>query len=519
MQQAAPESVRCPPEPGEPATAPKTLADKIPLSSRVLLYLGCGDGAAGAAFRLRNPTALLIGIERDPELALRASRVLDRVYCLNLETGPLPCFSAAPDCIVFGPGVVERLDRPLDILREFAALLAPGGVLLLCSPDGAHLTGPHSRLLDEAGLHKLDAEEVAAGADLPAAATIWRAAAEPVARLSVFSTMLPPVGGVSQVRVVEPLGALAAQPAVATRITNRLDQVPPAGPDPAILVLHRPALLGEEGLGVVRRLAGRGWLVVCEFDDHPSQIPILHRSDVQNFRAVHAIQTSTPALAEVLARENPEVAVFPNAISRLPEPRNFATPGQLTLLFAALNREEDWPGHVEALNEAAAAAGEALRFHVIADRAFFDALATPHKVFTPLCDYPTYLEILAGCEISFMPLRDTLFNRCKSDLKYLEAAAHRVVALASPVVYGGSITDGANGLLFRDPPDLRGRLTRLIADPDAARVLADHARADIARHRMLAYQVAQRDAWYRSLWSRRKDLQHALLLRVPELEV
>jgi hypothetical protein len=238
---------------------------------------------------------------------------------------------------------------------------------------------------------------------------------------------------------------------------------------------------------------------------------------VQNFRAVHAIQTSTPLLGDVFRRENPEVAVFPNAVTRLPETRNFAEPGRLTMLFAALNREQDWAGHTDAIDEATHAAAGRLHIHVIADRGFFDTLATPHKTFTPLCDYAAYLQILAGCEISFMPLRDTLFNRCKSDLKFLEAAAHRAVALASPVVYGQSIEDGRNGLLFDSPAALRTHLMRITTAPQEARALAERARADVARERMLAYQVRARRDWYRSLWARRDELHRALLARVPEL--
>jgi hypothetical protein len=34
---------------------------------------------------------------------------------------------------------------------------------------------------------------------------------------------------------------------------------------------------------------------------------------------------------------------------------------------------------------------------------------------------------------------------------------------------------------------------------------------------MLAYQVASRVAWYRSLWARREELTRKLLERMPEL--
>jgi glycosyltransferase involved in cell wall biosynthesis len=232
---------------------------------------------------------------------------------------------------------------------------------------------------------------------------------------------------------------------------------------------------------------------------------------------VHAIQTTTEPLAAVLRRENPEVMVFPNGVSRLEEVRNYADPARMTVFFGGLNRGKDWPPLVPALNAVAAMAGERLRFHIVNDRGLFEALATPHKRFTPLCDYETYRNLLAGSEISFMPLADGPFNRCKSDLKYLEAAACGVTALASTVVYGDTIQDGRTGVLFRDGRELQQRLLRLIANPDAAKAIGQAGRSFVAGNRMLAYQVDSRIAWYRSLWARRKELHEALLARVPEL--
>lgn len=491
---------------------PASPVDKIPLSAGVVLLLGCGDGAMGAEYRRRNPAARLIGIEADPALAQQACAVLDQVYCLTLEPGPLP--GVAPvDCILLAPGLAETLASPVELLAELGRMLTPEGLLVVWLPFGK-VEAQHG-LITQAGLHALDAEEMA-GAN-GSRHIVWRVAAAAVAPLRIFSTMLPAVGGVSEVRVVEPLAAMATEPAIATVITNDLDSVPALGDAAGIFVLHRPAFFGAEGLARLRGLMARGWLVVCEFDDHPSQIAVLHRSDVQNFRAVHAIQTSTAALAEVLGRENPEIAVFTNAIRRLPDVANFADPTGATVLFAALNREDDWPGYVDTLNKAAAAADGALRFHVIADFAFFDALDTPHKVFTPLSDYTTYLDILSRCEVSFMPLRDTLFNGCKSDLKYIEAAAHQAVALASPTVYGASIEDGVNGLLFDDSASLYTRLMGLVEDPAGALAIGEQARADVTGRRMLAYQTRRRVAWYRDLWSRRAELHAALVRRVPEL--
>jgi hypothetical protein len=144
-------------------------------------------------------------------------------------------------------------------------------------------------------------------------------------------------------------------------------------------------------------------------------------------------------------------------------------------------------------------------------------LQTLHKSFAPTSDYQTYLTLLGQAEISFMPLRDTPFNRAKSDLKFIEAGAARVAALASPTVYEGSIRDGETGLLFRSPEELHERLTRLVMAPAYARGLAETARVWVAESRMDAYQVRDRVRWYRSLLDRRDELTRALFERVPEL--
>lgn len=547
------------------------LLARIPLSARTVLDVGCASGALGLAYRRRNPAVRYLGMDIDAEAVAIARDRLDAVAQADADETPLPFADPAFDCIIYGD-VLEHLRDPWRVLRAQTARLAPGGVVLVCMPniehwsfaerllrgtwdytedgltDRTHLRwftfATTRRSLIAAGLHPMDA--VPRIFDAPAARAfvrvlaggladlgidpeeylrratplqhVWRATQAPVERCNVVSTMLAPVGGVSQVRVTEPMTALAAEPDMLPFVATK-PELPKLAPEsPKVFVFHRPLLAGAEGLQPVRQLIALGYVVVCEFDDHPGYLPQLRRPDIQNFRAVHAIQTSTPVLGEVLRQENPEVAVFPNAVAALPEPRNFAEPDRLTLFFGALNRQEEWPAYLPALNAVARLAGPRLSFCIVHDEALFEALDTPHKRFTPLCDYATYLELLSGCELSFMPLRDTPFNRCKSDLKFLEAAAHRVAALASPTVYGESIEDGRTGLVLRDAPDLQRRLLALVANPVLAREMADAARAQVAARRMLAGQTRPRADWYRSLWARRHELHAALLARVPELQ-
>jgi SAM-dependent methyltransferase len=546
------------------------LLERIPPWAKVVLDIGCGTGALGLAFKQRNPRARVFGIENNPGAAMIAARRLDGVIEGEIETLTLPqSFTGTVDCLIYGD-VLEHLRDPWAVLRRHARLLAPAGVLLASIPNVEHwrfaarlLQGGFryeaSGLFDRTHLRwfsretaqealaaagyvalecigrVFDAEEgqrfiaaiapalAALGVDREVYARralalqhVWRGMQSPPAPLQIAATMLPPVGGVSHVRVIEPMRALAAAPGVEARLTQLRDLPPPRPGVPRILILHRPALLGAAGLATLRAVIAAGFLVVCEFDDHPDYIPILQHPEMHNFRAVHAVQTTTPRLALVLGDANPEVAVFPNAVRELPTPRNFADPASLTLFFGGINREADWPVLMPAVNAVAAQAGARLRFVVVHDRGFFEALATPHKEFHPMLDYPAYLARLAEAEISFMPLAETDFNRCKSDLKFIEAAARRVAALASTTVYGEVIEDQRTGVIFHDPESLARGLWRMIEEPEWTRALAEAARLRVARERMLADQILPRLAWYRDLWARRRALHAALIARVPE---
>ena len=548
----------------------------IPIDAWTILDVGCGEGDLGAEYKRRNPRAKIYGIETSEAAAQRARYRLDRVYTSDININPLPFANDVAagtfDCLIYN-GVLNKLLNPWTVLQRHVEFLAADGTVLVCGKNFEHWSIAErllkgnlcyeregslesgrlrwftaegvKQLLHDCGLMSVECEpqtsdhqEAASFADLlapglsalgidPAAYLrraapthlVWRAQhrRNPTRKLTIVSTMLSPVGGVSDVRVVEPMQALKADPGLAINIITNTDAPPIDAAEARIMILHRPLLAGDAGLEKVKNLLARKWLVICEFDDHPDYIPVLQRPDIQNFRAVHAIQTTTEPLAAVLRTYNPEVIVFENAMARLPSAQNFLDENQVKMLFAGLNRESEWPYYIESINTLASRFGSRLHFEIINDRAFFDALQTKHKTFSPLCDYDTYREILSKSEISFMPLSDTPFNRCKSDLKYIEAAAHRVVALASKVVYQGTIEDGRTGVLFDTPQDLENVVSRLVMDPMGARSIADAGRQYIQDERMLAYQLSKRAAWYRSLWTRREDLNRALLSRVPEL--
>ena len=539
------------------------LLQRIPLTARSVLDVGCGTGRLGAAYRRLNPRARLLGIERNLEAATRAALCLDQVIAADVENQPVCLeWGTEIDCIVYG-NVLEYLDDPWEVLRRQAALLSPSGTMLIRVPNVEHCNScpdppgerpgarkarslsfesmrsglttlglvprdVHPVAFDQASATRSGATDAARlNVDTldPAAPRsrdvpkhyVWRVQSRARPTMSVAATMLRPVGGVSDVRVVYPMQAMASETDVAAEIMHAPAFRPIGFDGPRIFVFHRPLLGGAWAVDLIRGLTREGFLLVTEFDDHPDLFEEMREADQMAFSGVHAVQTTTAALADILRLRNPEVAVFPNAIPALPDIANFVPGRPPTIFFGALNREQDWLPFLPVLNEMAAEADTEVAFSIVHDRALFDALRTSRKTFTPTCDYPTYLSLLGRCEISLMPLVDTPFNRAKSDLKFIEAGACRVTPLASRVVYAASITEGRTGVMFSSPDELREKLLQLLAMPHLARGIADGARDHVARQRMLAYQVAPRLAWYRSLWQRRAALTKALTQRVPAL--
>ena len=554
------------------------LSRLIPLSARVVLDVGCGRGEVGAAYRRLNPNARLLALDNDPAMVAAAHEHYDECIVADARDGTLPFDTPdGIDCIVYS-AILEHLPDPFAMLARHAEALSPDGMMLIRVANVEHwslterlLRGAFhyddsglmdrrhlrwfsldsvGRGLSEAGLVPVDAQprtydepsgrafieamtpalrnlgidpETYARTALPFQ-YIWRARRTPVRRLVIAGDMLRPVGGVSHLRVIHPLAAMATDPSVVTRFAPSANPPDPresgAGPDddvPRIFIMHRPALFGADGQRLINGMIDKGWVVVTEFDDHPDFLRGLNNPALVSFRGVHAVQTTTPELAELLRQRNPELALFPNAVAALPEIRNFTDPRVLTVFFGALNREPDWRHLIGAINAVAARAGDRLRFRVVHDEGFFQALETPNKSFTPLCDYDTYMMLLGTSEISLMPLDDTPFNRAKSDLKFIEAGACRVAALASSVVYRHSIAHGETGLIFHDPDEFHREFLRLTAIPNLALELGNNARRMVSRHRMLADQVAPRIAWYRDLWERRAALTEALRARIEGL--
>ena len=101
-----------------------------------------------------------------------------------------------------------------------------------------------------------------------------------------------------------------------------------------------------------------------------------------------------------------------------------------------------------------------------------------------VADLDAYWSVLKLAAINIAVLAPNRMADCKSEIKWLEAAARGVPSVVSPTqTYRGVIEDGVNGLLAATPDDWYRALGRLITDPAARHAIGEQARvAALARY-------------------------------------
>ena len=316
-------------------------------------------------------------------------------------------------------------------------------------------------------------------------------------------------GGTSEARLHYPLNALASLPNVRCVYGAGRLVIPPDF-QPGILMLTRLFMNEAPLWSALEAKVSQGWVLVTDIDDDPEHWPQYQASGYRAFKGVHAVTVSTPALANQIAAWNPQVHVLPNALHHITStvptlPKNQQ---RLKVFFGAFNRQKDWAPVIQGVNAAALALGDRVEFVVVHDQAFYDALATPiHKTFHSTLNHDDYLAVLAGCDLALLPLADTAFNRCKSDLKLIECAGAGVVPICSRVVYADNRLHH-DFAVFADSADEYAQALLSLC-PSVSEL---NRRASLGH----AYVASQRT--HALLASQRRDVYLDLLAHRPQLE-
>lgn len=257
-----------------------------------------------------------------------------------------------------------------------------------------------------------------------------------------------------------------------------------------IVVLQRPSKLPMVEL--VHDLRASGKLVVIDLDDdlwnvHPSnpayaawQQPELRKSLNACVHGASLVTVTTPELADLVRPMNRNVKIIPNMLARedwqpeLPEAR------QDDRLVVG------WAGSASHANDLFLLGGVVERLleqheHLEMHFAGMRSLPFPEhprlKVVPPV-PIEEYPDLLSTFDIGLAPVVDDRFNRCKSDLKFVEFSMAGVPTVAANVAtYQRTMRHGETGFLARNSKDWLKYLTLLVKNAEVRNTMRLAARA------------------------------------------
>lgn len=115
----------------------------------------------------------------------------------------------------------------------------------------------------------------------------------------------------------------------------------------------------------------------------------------------------------------------------------------------------------------------------------FDSLPDHKKKRTSPGTVDDYYNFLRGIDIGIAPLKDTAFNRSRSDIKFLEYAVSGVVpVMAHLEPYTNSVDVGKTGFLFKDTTTLIVILNQLLKNTSLSRKITKAARQYAIQERL-----------------------------------
>jgi glycosyltransferase involved in cell wall biosynthesis len=195
-------------------------------------------------------------------------------------------------------------------------------------------------------------------------------------------------------------------------------------------------------------------------------------------RMADIVTTTTPRLANYMRRFNKNVYAIPNM---LPEEHWHITrvkrsKGKLVIGWAGSRHHWVDLNILEGTIQQLLDEYPNIEFHIAgADELPFKS----HEriMILPTVKIEAYPVIMSGFDIGLAPVTDTHFNRCKSDLKFIEYGMAGVPAVVSKVEsYTDSVINGENGFLAKNTKDWLKYLRWMIEDEKLRKKIARNAK-------------------------------------------
>ncbi len=277
-------------------------------------------------------------------------------------------------------------------------------------------------------------------------------------------------------------------------------------------VLVLCVLSGWELFPLIERRRQEGKITVLETNDYFHEMqpwnpiadfwldPDLQAEHLEYIKTVDAIQTSTPRLVEHWKPYARESIVFPNQMTSIP-PLPPLPERPLTIGWAGSQGHlADWYVVTRTLQkwlDAHPDVNVAVMTHALAKD--FLRLPPERYYFQQAGILDEYFQFLPRLDIGIAPLEDIEYNRCRSDVKFLEYASRGIVGIYSDLgPYNQTVKAGKTGFLYSNETELLKHLDKLYADRKLLEKVRAQAYEEVSTTRRLEDHIKTRYDFYRA---------------------
>ena len=305
-----------------------------------------------------------------------------------------------------------------------------------------------------------------------------------------------------------------------------------------VVVFHRPE--EKEFLGLAKVLKKTGKKIVMDNDDtfkigdhyplaglNPQGVKVvLENRDkaIEEFlKIADLVTTTTETLATEYSKLNDNVIILPNCIDPMDwgEPlRNEGDKVRIGMV-GSVAYEYDYLHVKDILRELSERKDVELVLFGLGDAEhrknnpkvteafsqeyeFWDSITTEQIPWCPIEDYPRTLNE-AKLDMMLIPRKDNYFNRCKSNVKFLEAAMCEIPCICQS--FDGApyeeLTHGENGLLVKDNADWLKQTNYLIDNKAVRRRMGINAKDYALNNYNIEYRYQEWGDAYKNLYENR----------------
>lgn len=256
---------------------------------------------------------------------------------------------------------------------------------------------------------------------------------------------------------------------------------------PTIYELSDNIMALHEGVGI------KGW-----FSD-----PVNLALAFQYMKMADVVQVTGSGLADRFRFINPCMVVFENQMATLGRVDRQTSKRVILGWAGSSSHKRDIEAVRDVIGQIMHTYSQ-VHFAFMGDEAIYNTLSAAipvgRGIYTPAGTLDDYLCFVQKLDIGIAPLQDNPYNRCRSDIKFLEYASRGVVSVLSSLPpYEESVRHGENGFLYESSEQLLSILSILVCDTNLRERVSREAYTYVTHHRFEEMHAERRLAYYSSL--------------------